>query len=127
MGVGTEAPVKIRVSKGLDLPISGAPASRVVDGPAIKTVGLVADDYIGMKPTMLVTEGDRVKLGQPVFDDKKTEGVRYTAPAAGKVVAVNRGAKRKFESLVIEVDGEDEETFASVSYTHLTLPTICSV
>ena len=119
MGVGTESPVKIRVSKGLDLPISGAPASRVVDGPAIKTVGLVADDYIGMKPTMLVTEGDRVKLGQPVFDDKKTEGVRYTAPAAGKVVAVNRGAKRKFESLVIEVDGEDEETFASYANTNL--------
>lgn len=118
MGVAT-APGQIRISKGLDLPISGAPPSRVVDGPAVKTVALIGDDYIGMKPTMLVAEGDRVKLGQPVFDDKKTEGVRYTAPAAGKVVAVNRGAKRKFESIVIEVDGEDAEKFASYPNTNL--------
>ncbi len=107
------------IIKGLDLPISGAPENRVVDGPTINTVALVADDYIGMKPTMLVAEGDRVKLGQPVFDDKKTPGVRYVAPAAGKVIAVNRGAKRKFESLVIEVDGEDAETFASYPNTNL--------
>lgn len=107
------------LSKGLDLPISGAADERIVDGPRVSSVALVADDYIGMKPTMLVAEGDRVKLGQPVFDDKKTLGVRYTAPAAGKVVAVNRGAKRKFESLVIEVDGEDAESFASYQNVNL--------
>ena len=107
------------IKKGLDLPISGAPEQRVVEGPAVKTVGLVGDDYIGMKPTMLVSEGDRVKLGQPVFDDKKTAGVRYTAPASGKVVAVNRGAKRKFESLVIEVDGTESESFESFPNTNL--------
>lgn len=119
MAVATNnSPVKIRFSKGLDLPIAGAPDNRVVEGPTVKTVALIGDDYVGMKPTMLVSEGDRVKLGQPVFDDKKTEGVRFTAPAAGKVVAVNRGAKRKFESLVIEIDGEDTESFASYPDTN---------
>jgi len=107
------------ISKGLDLPIAGTPEARVIDGPAVKTVALIADDYIGMKPTMLVSEGDRVKLGQPVFEDKKTSGVLYTAPAAGKVIAINRGAKRKFESLIIEVDGEEAETFASYPDTNL--------
>lgn len=107
------------ISRGLDLPIAGTPEACVVDGPAIKTVALIADDYIGMKPTMFVSEGDRVKLGQPVFEDKKTSGVLYTAPAAGKVIAVNRGAKRKFESLVIEVEGDDSETFASYPDTNL--------
>ncbi|MCA9230930.1 MAG: Na(+)-translocating NADH-quinone reductase subunit A, partial [Planctomycetales bacterium] len=48
---------------------------------------------------------------QVVFTDKKAPGVQYTAPASGTVVAVNRGAKRKFESLVIEIDGDDQETF----------------
>ncbi|MEX0824560.1 MAG: Na(+)-translocating NADH-quinone reductase subunit A [Pirellulaceae bacterium] len=96
------------IKRGLDLPIAGSPEQRVEMAPASGLVGIVADDYIGMKPTMLVQEGDHVQLGQPVFEDKKTPGVLYTAPAGGKVVAVNRGAKRRFQSLVIEVDGEEE-------------------
>ena len=51
-------------------------------------VALLGDDYVGMKPTMEVSEGDRVKLGQVVFSDKKTPGVQYTAPAAGVVTAI---------------------------------------
>jgi Na+-transporting NADH:ubiquinone oxidoreductase subunit A len=74
-------------------------------------VGLVGDDYVGMKPTMVVAEGDRVQLGQVVFTDKKNPGVQYTAPGTGVVKGVNRGAKRKFESLVIELDGDDQATF----------------
>ena len=64
-----------------------------------------------MKPTMLVSPGDTVKLGQPVFADKKTEGVTFTAPAAGRVLEVNRGARRAFQSLVVEVDGDDAVEF----------------
>ena len=107
------------ISKGLDLPIAGAPDKRVVDGPVVNTVALIGDDYIGMKPTMHVAEGDQVKLGQLLFEDKKTAGVKFTAPAAGKVVAVNRGAKRKFESVVIEVDGTDSEKFEAYPNTNL--------
>ena len=66
-----------------------------------------------MKPTMAVQDGDRVKKGQVIFTDKKTDGVQYTAPAAGVVKAVNRGERRVFQSLVIEVDGNEEETFTS--------------
>jgi Na+-transporting NADH:ubiquinone oxidoreductase subunit A len=64
-----------------------------------------------MKPKMRVHEGDRVKLGQVLFEDKKTPGVLFTSPGSGRVAAVNRGAKRKFESIVIELAGEEEETF----------------
>ncbi len=106
-----------RISRGLDLPISGAPEQEIVDGPQIRSVGLLGDDYIGMKPTMAVGEGTRVKLGQLLFEDKKTPGVRFTAPAAGRVTAINRGPKRKFESLVIDVEGDvegdEEEKFAA--------------
>ncbi len=100
-----------RITEGLNLPIAGEPEQAISASPPIKHVALVADDYVGMKPTMVVAEGDRVRLGQVVFTDKKTPGVQYTAPAAGTVTAVNRGAKRKFESLVIEIDGDDQETF----------------
>ena len=108
-----------RIRKGLDLPITGAPAQEIDTGPAVSQVALVGDDYVGMKPKMAVQVGDSVKLGQLLFEDKKTPGVRFTSPGCGKVVAVNRGAKRKFESMVIELEGEEEETFPSFNASEL--------
>ena len=96
------------IKRGLDVPISGEPEQRIEPGPRVNRVGLIGDDYIGMKPTMLVAEGDSVLLGQPVMEDKKNPGVIFTAPAAGTVVAVNRGPKRKFESVVIAATGDDK-------------------
>ena len=87
----------ITTKKGLDLPITGEPAQSLSEGNSVKSVALVGYDYHGMKPTMLVREGDRVKLGQPVFTDKKTEGVTYTAPGTGVVKATNRGRRRVFQ------------------------------
>jgi Na+-transporting NADH:ubiquinone oxidoreductase subunit A len=103
----------IKVRRGLDLPISGAPSQVIHDGPAISQVAIIGSDYPGMKPTMAVREGDRVKLGQLLFTDKKNPGVQFTAPAAGIVVAINRGERRAFQSLVIDVDGDKAEKFAS--------------
>ncbi len=109
----------IRIKQGLRLPIAGTPASSIEPSPTVRQVALVGDDYIGMKPTMAVETGDRVRLGSLLFTDKKTPGVRYTSPGAGTVVAIHRGAKRKFLSLVIELEGDDEETFAEFSDTNL--------
>ena len=103
----------IKTKRGLDLPITGAPVQELAAGPEIRRVALVGYDYPGLKPTMEVGEGDRVQAGQLVFTDKKTDGVRYTAPGSGSVVAINRGAKRVFESLVIELDDTAGLTFAS--------------
>src|SRR5210317_1543288 len=101
----------IKIKKGLDLPIGGAPDMHVEDGPPVSRVALVGNDYQEMKPTLMVAEGDRVALGQPVFNDKKNPDVVYCAPAAGKVIAINRGERRLFLSLVIEIAGDDEKTF----------------
>lgn len=103
----------IKITKGLDLPITGEPKQKIAEGQKVTQVAIVGPDYIGMKPTLLVQEGDRVKKGQAVFTDKKTEGVQYTAPAAGVVKSINRGVRRVFLSMVIELDGEEEETFQS--------------
>ena len=105
----------IKIKRGMDIPIQGAPQQVVEDAPAARAVALVGFDYVGMKPTMEVKEGDRVKLGQLLFTDKKTEGVRYTAPASGVVSAINRGARRVLQSVVIDVDGEESEAFGSFS------------
>jgi Na+-transporting NADH:ubiquinone oxidoreductase subunit A len=103
----------IKVRRGLDLPIAGAPEQIVQDGPKISQVAVIGSDYPGMKPTMAVREGDRVTRGQILFSDKKNQGVVFTAPAAGKVVAINRGERRLFQSLVIDVDGDKAEKFKS--------------
>ncbi len=109
----------IKIKKGLDLPIGGAPDMHIEDGPTVSRVALVGRDYQDMKPTLLVEEGDRVALGQPVFSDKKNSKVVYCAPAAGEVVAINRGERRVFLSMVIEVSGDDEKTFPTVSADQL--------
>lgn len=98
----------IEVKKGLDLPIAGAPEQRIEDARPVRHVAILGTDYVGMKPTMEVQEGDKVKLGQLLFTDKKIDGVRYTAPAAGEVLAINRGEKRRLLSVVIKVDETEE-------------------
>lgn len=104
----------IKTKRGLNLPISGNPEQSIHPGPAIRSVGLLGDDYPGLKPTMLVREGDRVKAGQPLFEDKRNPGVKYSAPAAGTVAAINRGAKRALRSVVIAVEGNDAVSLAPV-------------
>ena len=103
----------IRVKRGFDLPISNGPRQEIDDGSAVRSVALVGNDYVGMKPSLAVEEGDHVKLGQVLFTDKRNPGVQYTSPGCGTVRAINRGAKRRFQSLVVELDGEDEEVFSS--------------
>lgn len=109
----------IKIKKGLDLPITGQPKQEIDKGNAVTKVALLGDDYVGMKPTLAVQEGDTVKLGQVLFTDKKMDGVNYTSPGAGKITAINRGAKRKFLSIVIELAGEEEITFKSYSEAEL--------
>lgn len=109
----------IKIRKGLDLPISGAPQQVIDAKPQAKSVAVIGADYHGMKPTMAVQVGDKVKLGQTLFSDKKTEGVVFTAPASGTVSAINRGAKRVLQSVVIDVEGDDFVQFDSYSSTEL--------
>ncbi len=105
----------IEIKNGLDLPIGGRPEQRIEDARHVRNVALIGDDYPGMKPTMAVREGDTVKRGQLLFTDKKNEGVRYTAPAAGTVSGIHRGEKRVLQSVVIEVAGDDAEPLPSYS------------
>ncbi|MEO1171500.1 MAG: NADH:ubiquinone reductase (Na(+)-transporting) subunit A, partial [Myxococcota bacterium] len=103
--------------KGLDLPISGAPDSTISEAAQPNRVALLGHDYIGLRPRMLVGVGDAVRLGQPVFEDRTLDGVVFTAPAAGTVAAVHRGAKRAFQALVIDLGGDDATEFSAYSDT----------
>ncbi|MCB0300935.1 MAG: NADH:ubiquinone reductase (Na(+)-transporting) subunit A, partial [Calditrichaeota bacterium] len=109
----------IKIKRGLNLPISGAPEQKIYDQPDVRQVALLGVDYLGMKPTMHVAIGDEVKLGQLVCVDKKMPLVKYTAPGTGKVMSIHRGAKRAFLSMVIELNGKDEITFKSYTDSQL--------
>ena len=114
-----------KIAKGLDLPILGEPEQAIEPGAPIRRVALVADDYVGMKPTMHVSKGDVVRRGQLLFEDKKTPGVRYTSPGAGKVLAINRGARRALQSVVVELsEGGGEEAVSFESYTGKPIPAL---
>ncbi|MEA3846254.1 Na(+)-translocating NADH-quinone reductase subunit A [Enterobacter hormaechei] len=101
-----------RIRKGLDLPISGVPEQHVTTGASIHHVAIVGDDYVGMRPAMLVQEGDRVIKGQALFEDKKNPGVMFTAPASGTVAAIHRGERRVLQSVVIQIEGDEKREFA---------------
>ena len=118
----------IRIKKGLDIPIYGTPAEDIVDSKKSRSVAVLGNDYVGMKPTMLVEEGDSVSLGQPLFEDKKNPGVLITSPAGGKIEAINRGDRRALQSIVIEVEAEEKaEEFKSFTTEELVSATSESV
>lgn len=96
-----------KFEKGLDLPIPGKP-TQVIRGasPCIR-VAVLAGDFPGIKPSMQVEEGQTVKRGQVLFEDRKAPGVRHTAPGAGRVIGIHRGEKRVLQAVVIDLsDGE---------------------
>ncbi len=109
----------ITIKKGLDVPVVGSPQQVIHDGNAIKTVATLGEEFVGMRPTMFVKVDDRVKKGQVLFEDKKNPGVKFTAQASGVVKEINRGEKRVLQSVVIEIDGNEQETFNSYSANEL--------
>jgi Na+-transporting NADH:ubiquinone oxidoreductase subunit A len=110
------------ISKGLDLPLTGAPEQSISREFSSSQVAILGRDFHGLKPTMEVQVGDRVKKGQVLLTDKKNPGINYTSPASGEVIEINRGAKRAFLSLVVKVDGAESIDFGA--HEAETIPTL---
>ena len=92
-----------KLKKGLELPVQGAPEQTIQPGPEFRSVGVLGADYLGLKPRMLVQEGEEVQRGTPLFCHKDVPEAMMVAPLSGKIVAINRGARRVLQSVVIEV------------------------
>ena len=97
----------IRLHRGLNLPVSGTwaegPAQTI---PPPRSLGLVASDHTGLKPSLLVQEGSHVQTGQPLWRDNRTDAV-FVSPGTGIVRAINRGDRRRLLSVVIQTEGQD--------------------
>jgi Na+-transporting NADH:ubiquinone oxidoreductase subunit A len=103
--------LQIRIRKGLDIPVAGAPEQRIETGPAVSRVALLGRDYLGLRPKLVVQVGDRVRLGQALFSDRGDPRIRWTAPGAGSVVAIERGPRRALQAVVLALDGDEAESF----------------
>ncbi len=106
---GAPVTMSIRIRKGLDLPIEGTPEQRVDAAADVACVAVLGVDFVGLKPTMKVAQGDHVRLGDPLFTDKRDPRIQFTAPGAGTIEAIHRGPRRVLQSVVIRLDEGDEE------------------
>jgi len=108
-----------KLKKGLDIPVEGEPEQVIYEGARVNSVALLGKDFPGVKPTMLVSEGDTVKLGQALFTDKKNPGVKFASPGAGTVRSIIRGPKRILRAVVVDLKGTASETFSKYEASEL--------
>ncbi len=95
----------IKISKGLDLPISGTPEN-ILEDVDVRTCGVLGTDHVGFKPTLKKNIGDEVKAGEILLENKKDQNIYITSPASGRITDINRGNKRRLLSIEIDIDDE---------------------
>ena len=102
----------VKISKGLNNNLKGAPVAEMTSVKAAKLYALMPADFTRVTPKVVVKPEDSVKAGDPLFVDKANPELQFVSPVSGKVVAVNRGERRRVLSVVVESDGK----FESVEY-----------
>ena len=102
----------VKISKGLDINLKGAPVNEMTAVKAANLYALMPADFTRVTPKVVVKPEDSVKAGDALFVDKNAPELRFVSPVSGKVVAVNRGERRRVLSVVVESDGK----FESVEY-----------
>ncbi|MBK8096826.1 MAG: Na(+)-translocating NADH-quinone reductase subunit A [Planctomycetes bacterium] len=96
------------IKNGLDLPLAGKPERKLVDAPEPAVVALATAEFPGIKPKVLVKEGDQVKTGQPLFLDKVDRDIVWCSPATGTVQKLEFGERRFLLKVVVTNSGKDE-------------------
>ena len=98
----------IKLRKGLDINLKGKAALETVTVECPGEYALVPDDFTGLKPKVVVKEGDSVKVGDALFVDKLHPEVNFVSPVSGTVSQVERGDRRKLLSVRVKPDGKQE-------------------
>jgi Na+-transporting NADH:ubiquinone oxidoreductase subunit A len=101
----------ISVRRGFDLQVAGEPEQKIAPAHEVGAVAVLGSDYLELRPAMQVDEGQRVRLGEPLFHDRRIRGVTVTAPGSGVVTGVLRGERRVLQAVTIALEGEQAEVF----------------
>jgi Na+-transporting NADH:ubiquinone oxidoreductase subunit A len=96
------------LKKGHNIKLAGKATKVLSVDEKISTYAIRPIDFKGISPIpkVVVEVGNEVKLGDELFFDKKNPRVKYVAPVSGEVIAINRGAKRAINEVVILADKE---------------------
>ena len=98
----------IKLRKGLDVNLKGKPAEEIAQVKCPGEYALVPDDFTGVKPKVVVKEGDQVLVGDALFVDKLHPEVKFTSPVSGTVSLVERGDRRKLLSIRVKCDEQQK-------------------
>ncbi|MCR5851118.1 MAG: Na(+)-translocating NADH-quinone reductase subunit A [Bacteroidaceae bacterium] len=98
----------IKLRKGLDINLKGKATRETASVSCPGEYALVPDDFTGVKPKVVVKEGDAVKAGDALFVDKLHPEVKFVSPVSGIVSLVERGDRRKLLSIRVKADGKQE-------------------
>ena len=96
----------IKLRKGLDVKLKGTASLETATVSCPGEYALVPDDFVGVKPKVVVKEGDSVKAGDALFVDKLHPEVKFVSPVSGTVSLVERGDRRKLLSIRVKADKE---------------------
>ncbi len=99
---------KIKIKGGLEIPLYGSVENiENIEQITPKFLSILPEDYFGLKPKILVKEGEKVLQGQPILEDKTNEGFFVRSPISGQVNSINRGEKRALVSVIIQRQNEE--------------------
>ena len=92
----------INIFKGHDIQISGQPDDVVIKSESLDSVAIKPYQFNGIKPKLLVKEGDSVKIGSPLFKCKSNEQISFPSPGGGKIKKIEYGERRRIKKIVIK-------------------------
>ncbi len=98
----------IHLRKGLDIRLKGRAEEQKLQLKSNGKYALVPDDFEGVTPKVVVREGDHVKAGDALFVNKQYPEIRFASPVSGKIIAVERGERRKVLCVKVEADAQQE-------------------
>ena len=96
----------IKLRKGLDVNLKGKAVLETVSVKCPGEYALIPDDFCGVKPKVVVSEGATVLAGDALFVDKQHPEVKFVSPVSGTVTLVERGDRRKLLSIRVKSDGK---------------------
>lgn len=100
---------EVTIKKGYRLNIAGHPSKELIPLPDPSKLALCAGHVRFIKPRLKVSEGDRVRIGSVLLEDKRRPEIRFLSPAAGTVSRIQFGPRRVIEAVVIDRDPDEAQ------------------
>ena len=98
----------VKLHRGLDIRLAGVAKKEKIAIKSGNVYALQPDDFEGVKPKVVVKEGDKVKAGDALFVNKAYPEVKFASPVSGTVTLIERGERRKVLSVQVEADAKQE-------------------